>query len=441
MRNYSLCFVLFCIVFVLDSCSVKKRAAQLYPIEQDSLLNSTNYGVKIVDLDKGIPLYSFNSHRFFMPASNTKLLTMYAGLQTFGDSIPGWNIAENDSLIYLEPNGDPTFLNEEFAEQRVFEILKNTHKPIHIVIPDNNAFGRFGSGWSWGTWQETYSPERSVMPIYNNMVRFYRDGDVFKSIPSFFNSAIEPVSLEALAAEHSVVLRAEATNSYRVRKNNSRNGWIRPFTGINNDTLAYTLLKDTLLHTNPKANISLIRYRPTNIAFSPLCTVPTDTLFSKLMKRSDNFFAEQMMLMVGKVRYGAFADASTLKKLRQDIFQGILGQGKWVDGSGLSRGNLISPDEFINLLTTIYKGDDFERVKRILPAGNEGTLQGLYVGYESNIWAKTGTLADHLGLSGYLKTKKGSNLAFSFMINNYRGSAGDYRKKMEEILTWIIEHR
>ncbi|MDR2284760.1 MAG: D-alanyl-D-alanine carboxypeptidase [Sphingobacterium sp.] len=440
MRNFvSYVIVMLCLL-VVQSCAVKKPIDRLYTIGQDSLLNRASYGLKIMDMDKGTTLYSLNSNRFFIPASNTKLWTMYAGLQTFGDSIPGWSIAEDDKHIYLEPNGDPTFLNDEFPEQRVFELLKSSHKSLQLVLPENTAFGRFGSGWSWGTWQETYSPERSVMPIYNNMVRFYKEGNNFKAIPSFFNNLIEPPTDDALHAAHSSVLRAETSNSYKVQKNSNRSSWIRPFTRLDNDTLAYMLLSDTLRRDNPGVRMSIVRNKPDNLVFSPVYTVATDTLFAKLMKRSDNFFAEQMMLMAGKIRYGSFADFGTITKIREDLFDGILDQGKWVDGSGLSRGNLISPDEFVKLLTVIYKSNDFERVKRILPHGNEGTLQGLYAGYEANIWAKTGTLADHLGLSGYLKTKKGNNLAFSFLINNFRGNASDYRKKMEEILIWIIEY-
>ncbi|MBL1411049.1 D-alanyl-D-alanine carboxypeptidase [Sphingobacterium faecale] len=440
MRNSVSYLIVMLCFFILQSCAVKKHTDQRYTIGHDSLLNTASYGLKIVDLDKGTTLHSLNSDRFFIPASNTKLLTMYAGLRTFGDSIPGWSIAEDNNHIYLEPNGDPTFLNDEFPEQRIFEILKNTHKTLRVVMPGNTAFGRFGSGWSWGTWQETYSPERSVMPVYNNMVRFYKEGNTFKAIPSFFNNLIEPPTEDALRAAHSIVLRAETSNHYKVQKNSDRNSWIRPFTGLNNDTLAYMLLSDTLRRANAGISMSIVRNKPDHLIFSPVHTVATDTLFAKLMKRSDNFFAEQMMLMAGKIRYGSFADFGTIRKLRGDLFDGILDQGKWVDGSGLSRGNLISPDEFVKLLTVIYKSNDFERVKRILPSGNEGTLRGLYKGYESHIWAKTGTLADHLGLSGYLKTKKGNNLAFSFLINNYRGSANDYRKKIEEILIWIIEH-
>src|SRR5690606_31536944 len=114
--------------------------------------------------------------------------------------------------------------------------------------------------------------------------------------------------------------------------------------------------------------------------------------------------------------------------------------GKWVDGSGLSRSNLISPDEFINLLQLIYNSKDFERVKKILPSGNEGTLEGFYKGYESNIDAKTGGLTDHISLTGYLKTKSVKNLAFSFLVNNIRDGRPVFRKKMEEVITRIIDH-
>jgi D-alanyl-D-alanine carboxypeptidase/D-alanyl-D-alanine-endopeptidase (penicillin-binding protein 4) len=81
----------------------------------------------------------------------------------------------------------------------------------------------------------------------------------------------------------------------------------------------------------------------------------------------------------------------------------------------------------------------WDRIKTIFATGNEGTLKGLYKNYEGNIFAKTGTLSNHVGLSGYLITKKGEELIFSVLVNHYTTSASNIRKSIEKMITQIIE--
>ncbi len=431
------CF--FLTVSILGSCAVRKYSTFSLDVEQDTILRTAHVGIKVVDLDNDKILFQHNSHHHFMPASNTKLLTMFTGLQLLGDSIPGWSVASDAQTIYVEPNGDPTFLNQEFPEQKLFDLLKNTNKSICVVLPENPKFGRFGLGWSWGSWQQTYSPERSVMPIYGNMVHFYKGSDnTIHAIPSYFDSRVEQPSGQLLDG-YTSILRSEYTNTFIVRKNASRNSWIRPFTAVDNDSLSYILLKDTLKSSKPDVNIRLARQRPAGLEFRDFHTLPTDTLIRIMMKRSDNFFAEQILLMSSKIKFGRFDEAAIKKYIQEGPLKDVWVKGKWVDGSGLSRSNLISPDEFINLLKLMYRHGDLERVRNILPYGNDGTLKGYYLGLEHNISAKTGTLTDHLALSGYLITKSDKKLAFSFLINNHRSNPNAFRKEIARYLTHLIE--
>ena len=80
-----------------------------------------------------------------------------------------------------------------------------------------------------------------------------------------------------------------------------------------------------------------------------------------------------------------------------------------------------------------------DRLSELLPHGNEGTLAGLYKGYEPYIFGKTGTLNDHLALSGYMITQKGKKVVFSVIVNNHRGQAQSFRKAIESRLIHIID--
>jgi D-alanyl-D-alanine carboxypeptidase/D-alanyl-D-alanine-endopeptidase (penicillin-binding protein 4) len=112
----------------------------------------------------------------------------------------------------------------------------------------------------------------------------------------------------------------------------------------------------------------------------------------------------------------------------------------WRDGSGLSRYNLFTPRTMVALLDKIYKKVPQEKLFMILPnGGSTGTLRNLFKGQESFVYAKTGSLSNNFCLSGYLLTKKGKLLYFSFMNNNYTRSSNEVRQEVARVLTGLHE--
>jgi D-alanyl-D-alanine carboxypeptidase/D-alanyl-D-alanine-endopeptidase (penicillin-binding protein 4) len=110
-----------------------------------------------------------------------------------------------------------------------------------------------------------------------------------------------------------------------------------------------------------------------------------------------------------------------------------------LDGSGLSRYNLISPQDFVFVLEKMKNEFDWKRITTILPTGNDGTLSGYYKNYAGKIYAKTGTLSNNVSLSGYIITNKGKQLIFSVQVNNHQTSATAIRRAVEKFLTTIID--
>jgi serine-type D-Ala-D-Ala carboxypeptidase/endopeptidase (penicillin-binding protein 4) len=108
-----------------------------------------------------------------------------------------------------------------------------------------------------------------------------------------------------------------------------------------------------------------------------------------------------------------------------------------VDGCGLSRNDLFTPQDFVWLLDTLQKKFGLARMKGILPTGGTGTLTSYYREDAGFIFAKTGSLSGVAALSGYLITKKGKPLLFSILINNYTGSGGSVRRQMEKWIHYI----
>ena len=110
----------------------------------------------------------------------------------------------------------------------------------------------------------------------------------------------------------------------------------------------------------------------------------------------------------------------------------------WRDGSGLSRYNLLTPRSMVTILDKMYQEYDIERILTLFPTGGKsGTLRNWYKGNPPYIFAKTGTMSNKHCLSGYIKTKEGKTLIFSFMHNNYIGSSSQVKREMEKVFKFI----
>ena len=105
-----------------------------------------------------------------------------------------------------------------------------------------------------------------------------------------------------------------------------------------------------------------------------------------------------------------------------------------MDGSGLSRYDLFTPQDFVSILNKMKNEFGIERIKVILPTGNTGTLKNLYKPDSNYIFAKTGTLSGVVALSGYLYTKKNKLLIFSVLVNNHRSRAASVRIAVEKFI-------
>jgi D-alanyl-D-alanine carboxypeptidase/D-alanyl-D-alanine-endopeptidase (penicillin-binding protein 4) len=192
---------------------------------------------------------------------------------------------------------------------------------------------------------------------------------------------------------------------------------------------ALALAKDTVGKT-----ITLKEGVKQNTRLRTIKSQPTDSLFKPMMHRSDNFYAEQTLLMVSNEKLGLMSDARIIDTLLATDLKDLPQKPHWVDGSGLSRYNLFSPRDFVWVLNKIRNEFAWQRVTSIFATGNTGTLASYYKKDSGYIYAKTGTLTGHVALSGYLITQKGKTLIFSVLVNNHQTSAAVVRRSVAAFL-------
>lgn len=416
---------------------------------KDSALQTAHVGISIYEPATGKYWYNYQGDKYFVPASNTKLPTCYAAMKYLGDSLVAsryaiWvegDSAKLDTTLILFPSGDPTFLNPEFSNQPLFQILKQ--KKLISIDVSSWKEERLGSGWSWNDYDESYMAERWALPTFGNLFHFYLLGDAIKSIPRA--PSIAWILGDTLIGFKSI-LRTIRSKKFRLQRNLDENTFtVKQSTS--NFSSAYhpirmnwldieNFLKDTL----KSENIS-IRYSDEPYVDSSFLTTvhsqPTDSLLKPMMHRSDNFFAEQSLLMVSNELLGVMNDARIIDTLLKTDFKNLPQKPVWVDGSGLSRYNLFTPQDFVFILNKMQTDFGMERIKIILPTGNEGTLAGRFVKDSNYIFAKTGTLSGVVALSGFLYTRKDKLLIFSVLVNNHNSSAAQIRKTVEKFIEGI----
>ena len=138
--------------------------------------------------------------------------------------------------------------------------------------------------------------------------------------------------------------------------------------------------------------------------------------------------------MVSNERLGVMNDAKIIDTLLKTDFKDLPQKPRWVDGSGLSRYNLFTPQDFVAILNKMKNEFGMERIKVIFPTGGEGTISSYYKADSGYIYAKTGTLSGVVAFSGFLYTKKEKLLIFSILVNNHQAICHGCKKSGREIL-------
>jgi len=411
------------------ACSVQKAQKTLLSTDP---LKGAHIGIAIYNESNQQWVSKYQSDHYFTPASNTKIQSCFLGMKYLKDSIPGWQYAENSDSVFLMPLGDPSFLHPDFSYQPVAELIKNTKKQIVLCMPaTDDKFEAYGRGWAWDDYPEDYQPERNRLNIYGNVITVYNNANGIQIKPNYFTKS------QATPSKYTIWSREKLSNQF-FPKNDELKGLEHqiPFITGTNYSIAKSLIEDSLHPQRPIA----IQKGWNQPSAKIINTVATDTLLKIMMNRSDNFFAEQILLMTSQQLLGRMDDAAIIDTIVNNDFADFPQRPEWADGSGLSRFNLTTPENYISLLQKMEKDFSMERIKSIFAQGGKGTLSSYYKNIPGVLYAKTGTLGNQIALSGYIITNKGTRLIFSVLVGNHVSpTTYPVRHAVEEYLTAIMK--
>ncbi len=391
-------------------------------------------GFSLYDPERDEFLYDYRGGNHFVPASNVKILTFYLAANLLSDGAPAVFYQRAGDTLRLWGTGYPFLLHPDFAkEDTLFRWLQQHDGPIELSF-DHYESERYGAGWSWDDYPYDYQVEQAAFPLYANTVRFLKRGRYGKirTIPARFEQKM--IYRPDLADQPSIV-REESLNyfSYNNAAVHSSGFQVRiPF--VYSPEIAAQLLSDTL-----HQQVTLTkRPLPKQGEYEALLFRMTKSMYQRLLQKSDNFIAEQLLHMCSAKRYGQINTKKILSYGRDTVLRYLPQPIQWYDGSGLSRYNQMTPNTFVNILDQLYTIVPQETLFSVFSVGGRsGTLRSRFGGTrQPYVFGKTGTLKNVNALSGYVRTRTGRVLIFSFIHNNYLGGAAPYRTEMEKLIAW-----
>lgn len=396
-------------------------------------MNDHFTGFALYDLDNKKMIYGLNDDKYFAPASNTKLFTFYTCLRMLGDSVPALKyVIHNDSLIFWG-TGDPSFLHSDLNGTIGLTFLKNSGKKL-FFSPGNYTNPFYGAGWAWDDYNDYYQAEITELPIEDNVAVIYADkNDSLQIRPAYMKKYLKCDTLYR-------------PGKFTIKRDFLNNTFVYPFMPLplnfrqeipwkTSAGLTAALLTDTL-----KQPVTLVQI-PMPADAKTIYNANADSVYRRMLQPSDNFIAEQLLLVCSSTKFKTLSTDSVINYSKTHFLNDLPDTPQWVDGSGLSRYNLFTPRSIISLLSKILdEVKNEELVHDLFPAGGAtGSIRKIYKTENGQpfVWAKTGSFSNNYNQSGYLVTKKGKRLAFSFMNNNFTRPVTEVRDEIVRIITFI----
>ena len=399
----------------------------------DKLLNEKSFfgnhatGFMLYDMDSQLVIYEKNSHMNFIPASTVKLLTFYASLAVLKDSVNTFRFKSSGDEITIWGTGDPSWMQRKLPQPNIKEFL-SPYKKIKFSYQNWNDEA-FGLGWQWDDYYYAYSAEKSPFPIYGNVLTVNGQKSNRVVTPSYFGKALK------ISDKNVQGIKRDLHSNIFYHNPNTQSILNVQVPYITSPELFVTLAGEVL-----QKPLQLVNEKMTtgSQVFKGGKILP---LWVEMLQESDNFIAEQLLLMVSDEILGEMNTGKVIEALSKTYLSDLPDMPQWVDGSGLSRYNLVTPRSMIGLLLKIESLLPRDQFIRILPQGGmNGTLKNQFKGQRPYVFAKTGTITNNNALVGIIKTDNDKYYAFAFMNNNYLNRASEIRKEMERVMIYIKEN-
>ncbi len=190
----------------------------------------------------------------------------------------------------------------------------------------------------------------------------------------------------------------------------------------------------------------LYRAARASSALADLASRPLRELIYPILNSSHNWYAEMLLKLLGRERGegGSWeAGAAVVRGFLTDSVGVDSAAFSLQDGSGLARGDLISPRAVVQLLQYLREHPNNAGLLRALPRPGSGTLRDRLVctPADGRLAAKTGSLGEVNSLAGYLDLPDGGVYVFDIVANNHTARYADGVAQIDSLVLALVGSR
>ncbi len=383
-------------------------------------------GTCVISLD-GKEVYGRHADVRLVPASNQKILTAVFAIATLGlEFKPKTRIWKEKNYVFVDASGDPTITKEQLEKARKAlglgkDLAVRVRQPYRPVVPPSwehddlpNRYAARVTAFSFDRggfeiWSEN-GRLRPLDPVYKITVRHTAGGSAAK--------------IDYRPEQRLAIVTGNIPDGTKM---------IEAFAMPDPDTTAARVLGGTIVHTDQAPPTR----KPDYVIEGPSLR----EILKECLEKSDNNFAENLLLMSAtKVRaLGTESYADAADRMRE-FFEKTVGVKEGgvrpVDGSGMSRHNLVTPRAMCQILAWAYRQSWRGDFLRTLAESGEGTLESRL--RSSTFIGKTGTLSAVTCLSGYVRPGSDQTMFVSMLFNNTIAPASEVRTAQDRVIA-ILE--
>jgi serine-type D-Ala-D-Ala carboxypeptidase/endopeptidase (penicillin-binding protein 4) len=446
---------------------------------QAAKIGNSRVGIHIVDLATGDVLADYNNKpndEGFMPASNMKLVTTGAALHLLGPDFKFTTELRRDgNRLIIVGGGDPGFADPVLLREMTPQLSANGFldtladhvaragiDAITEIVVDDRIFDRdyIHSTWPRDQLNEPYCAQVNGLNFHLNTVQVFA-----RPAPELGNPAI--ITVEPNSDQLNVIVKVNTTG-----RAGTQSIWLTRMPGTNDITAlgrvrvngsaevtihdSATLFAHLLADRLAEKGVEFAKDAPIRLARSDE-TIPEGELIvhvvtpiERAVRRcntdSQNLYAESFFKMVGSAiggEPGSWTNAAAMTRMVVIERLGAAAARSFVvaDGSGLSRGNRITPQFMTAWLGSFYADPSFSSIfLASLAQPGEGTLRNRFADRPDNeVRAKTGYINGVRTMSGYVIDKRGGRaVAFSVLINDISDRTSSEHKAAKQLQESVV---
>lgn len=408
-------------------------------------------------------LYNHDGERFFIPASNVKLLTTAAALRQLGANFQirtsVYQISKG--VLRVVGRGDPSLQDaqlKDLAQQLKRQGIINVQQ---LIIDDSYFRGdKINLTWDWQDVQSDYGTAVNSLVLNQNAVALTLS-------PQQVGQPLRVSWEDQIASRQWQIENTSVTSAMGTPNTITVKAVLgQPLLQIKGqlaatgepEIIGLPILNPTqyfLEHFREALVAEGISVAQTSVAESQgipegkevanIESPPLAKLLLETNQESNNLYAEVLLRRIGVSGNGDSSEIG-IKKLGEVLTNlGVNPESyNLIDGSGLSRQNLVSPQAIVQTLKGMAQTPEASIYRNSLPtAGVNGTLRRRFLNTLAvgNLQAKTGTLTGVSALSGYLNIAGFQPLVFSIIVNQSSQSSTRQRQAIDEIILLLTRLR